>query len=134
MWKALLPDLYEAICVHAVLRTVRTYSTLLTDLKEVYETYPPMAVPVSAPGTQATEHDPMHQQVTPFFNGYIQTLPPFLLSFSNVPVINKMNILCIITLLLSIGQVAQEGNLRPRPGHCRRREGRETSGAGSAPP
>ena len=60
VWKALLPDLYESICVHAVLRTVRTYITLLTDLKEVYETYPPSAGP--ALGIPLTEQDPIHQQ------------------------------------------------------------------------
>ena len=58
VWKALLPDLYETICIHAVLRTVRTYITLLTDLKGSYEAYPTTTIP--APSTQPFEHDPLH--------------------------------------------------------------------------
>lgn len=63
VWKALLPDLYETICVHAVLRTVRTYIMLLTDLKESYEAYPTTTIPAprTQPSTQQPfDHDPLH--------------------------------------------------------------------------
>jgi len=53
-WRALLPELHEALAVRAVLRTVRTYTALLTDLSAAP---PPAAAPASAAAPAATTSD-----------------------------------------------------------------------------